>query len=517
MNNKSDYLPNYHDHSVEVKEIPEQVELSAPRFPYNETPSVLANWIKDLAEIKSMPPDYIATGLIVSLATLIAGKVKIQPRKNDSSFLITPNLWGMIIGRPSTMKTPALNLSLEYIKQFEADYTRENELALEEYRYDQMIHEAEEKNAKAELIKNMKNRPGIDKETLKEELRKSPVPEQPTPKRLMTNDSTQEKLAELCSYNPEGILVVRDELIGLLNGLNRFDRPNDKAFYLEGWNGTNNYKTDRMVRGSENIERLILSILGGTQPSNFNKYIREALKNEGGDGLIQRFQVLVYPEVSKVRGIDRTPNQEYKESMQEVFHQFHSLQEKSSFDDFKFDEQAKNILEVWESENFDLTRGGLESNILEAHLGKYISLYCSLALIFTLVEDIDAKEINEKASWQALNWTKYLESHARRIFGFVDDPYYGARKIEEKLNNLIHWVLVPNEDQYITARKIYRKGWSGLKDISQVIRSLNQLEHLGWLKSVKAETGGRPETRFYPHPELRDSFVEDTVYGFGDE
>ena len=56
----------------EFRYLPNQVEKTAPRFPYEFTPKVLANWIQDMAEIKSMPPDYIAVGLITSLATLIA-------------------------------------------------------------------------------------------------------------------------------------------------------------------------------------------------------------------------------------------------------------------------------------------------------------------------------------------------------------------------------------------------------------------------------------------------------------
>ena len=516
MNNNSDYLPNYHDHSAEVKEIPEEIELTASPFPYEDTPSVLSNWIRDMAEIKSMPPDYIAVGLIVSLATLIAGKVKIQPRKNDPRYLVIPNLWGMIIGRPSTMKSPALKLSLKYIEAFEDQLREENKVLLAKYDDVLRMHKNIEKIADGKILKTLKSRPSIDKEELIEKEGVGPKPEPPQQKRLLTNDTSIEMLAVLCSYNPEGILICRDELTGWLRSLDRHDRANDKAFYLEGWNGNVSYTTDRIGRGTQHIENLTLSVLGGTQPGVLDRYIREAVFNQGGDGLLQRFQLMVYPDVVQEEGNGNFPNEDYQRNINEMFDNFYSFSP-NLFDYFLFDEKGQKHYEFFSTDNHKKTRSEQLSSTLEAHLGKYQSLYCSLAMIFTLVEDIDAEEINGHASYQAYIWTNYLESHARRIYGYVDDPYYSAKKIEEKLGDLIHWPLVPDEDQYITARKIYRKGWSGLKDISQVTRSLNQLEHLGWLKSVKAETGGRPETRFYPHPDLKNRYVEEVTYGFGDE
>jgi hypothetical protein len=42
------------------------------------------------------------------------------------------------------------------------------------------------------------------------------APEEPQERRFKSNDSTVEKLGDLLVHNPQGMLVFRDELIGLL-------------------------------------------------------------------------------------------------------------------------------------------------------------------------------------------------------------------------------------------------------------------------------------------------------------
>ena len=506
----------------DFKYFPNQAEETAPRFPYEFTPRILADWIQDTAEIKSMPPDYIAVGLITSLATLIAGKTKVQPKRNDPSWLVTPNLWGMIIGRPSTMKSPALKLSLKYIQAFENQLRVENDDLLQKFNFDLMVHDAQEKIAKEQIKKTMKNRPGIDMEVLREQEGVIPKPELPQAKRLLTNDPTQEKLAELCSYNPEGILVIRDELTGWLRSLDRHDRSNDKAFNLEGWNGNVPYTTDRIGRGTQHIENLTLSVLGGTQPGVLNKYIQEAVSNQGGDGLLQRFQLMVYPDVVQEEGNGNFPNDDYQRSINKMFDNFYSLKT-NDFDFFRFDEKGQKDFNSFEKELFKKTRSGDLTNVLEAHLGKYLVLYCSLALIFTLVEDIDATEINSKACEDANYWCYYLEKHAKRIYGSVEDPYFGARKIVDRLSNLIdfgkfietstmtgtnnvHFAHANN--LYLSIREIQQKKWSGLKHSDEISKALDQLQDLGFVSKALMETQGRNKMIYLLNPRILEYYYE---------
>ena len=68
--------------------------------------------------------------------------------------------------------------------------------------------------------------------------------------RYIVNDPTVEKLLELLRANPNGLLLERDELTGLLRSLDREDRKGDREFYLESWSGDRGFTSDRIVTHS---------------------------------------------------------------------------------------------------------------------------------------------------------------------------------------------------------------------------------------------------------------------------
>ena len=115
-------------------------------------------------------------------------------------------------------------------------------------------------------------------------------------RRYKSNDTTVEKLGELLRENPTGLLVLRDELVGLIASWEREGREGDRAFFLEGWNGNPSFDTDRIKRGSIFIPNLCISIFGGIQPDKLTVYLEQAAHALANDGMLQRFQLLVYPD-----------------------------------------------------------------------------------------------------------------------------------------------------------------------------------------------------------------------------
>jgi hypothetical protein len=140
------------------------------------------------------------------------------------------------------------------------------------------------------------------------------VPEEPILRRYKTEDATVEKISELLLENPRGILVHRDELSGWLRNLEKQGREGDRSFYLEAWNGTGSFDVDRIGRGSLHVPALCLSILGSIQPGPLSTYVYQATQGEkGDDGLLQRFQLLVWPDPpASWRNVDRWPDTEAK-------------------------------------------------------------------------------------------------------------------------------------------------------------------------------------------------------------
>lgn len=70
-------------------------------------PDALRPWIADVAERMQCPPDYPAMGAMVALSSVVGRQVGIRPKRQDD-WTVVPNLWGAVVGRPSLLKTPAL-------------------------------------------------------------------------------------------------------------------------------------------------------------------------------------------------------------------------------------------------------------------------------------------------------------------------------------------------------------------------------------------------------------------------
>ena len=116
-----------------------------------------------------------------------------------------------------------------------------------------------------------------------------------------------EKLGELLQKNTKGLLVHRDEIVGLLASWDRAGHEGDRAFFLEAWNGNEAFDTDRIGRGSIFIPNLCLSLFGGIQPDKLTGYLEQASDALANDGMLQRFQVLVYPNPVKWEYRDEIP------------------------------------------------------------------------------------------------------------------------------------------------------------------------------------------------------------------
>ena len=119
---------------------------------------------------------------------------------------------------------------------------------------------------------------------------------------------------------PTGFLLYRDELTGWLRSLDKVGHETARAFYLEAWNGDGSHEVDRIGRGSLFIKAVCVSVLGGIQPGPLSAYVEGAFDNgEAADGLLQRLQVLVYPDRPDFDPTDLSPDLEARERAYKVF------------------------------------------------------------------------------------------------------------------------------------------------------------------------------------------------------
>jgi putative DNA primase/helicase len=482
--------------------IPDDLQAVVP-FDYNLLPEALREFVADVAERMQCPPDFPAVATMEAIAGVVGKKIGIRPKRQDD-WLVIANLWGAVIGRPGIMKTPAIRQPIKFLHRLQLESKK---------RYEQEMRDYEDKRLAAEAQKKAK------KKAVEEAIRKKqdplevaknfPVdePEAPTPKRYLVNDSTVEKLGELLNLNPNGLTVFRDELIGLLRQLDKEGQEGARAFYLEAWDGLGTFTYDRIVRGTLHIESVTVSMLGGIQPGRLLDYLGAALKGGAGDdGLLQRFQLLVYPDVDKkFRNVDRWPDTSAKARVWAVFQRLDALDpvvvgaQREEGDDgvpfLHFDPMAQGLFDDWRAALEETVRSGDEHPAFESHLAKYRSLVPSLALLIHLVDGAHGP-VGEEATRKAIAWVSYLESHARRIYGIaVNSAAVSGKALAKR-------ILKGELKDGFTLRDIYRKHWAGLSEKQAVEQAVDLLVELGWLRARDVNTGGKPKTYYDINPAL---------------
>ncbi len=458
-------------------------------------PSVLSAYVFDISERQQSPAEFVANACICGLGALAGNRARIRPKSLDD-WEITPNFYGLNVGRPSSMKTPAQDAALGNIYELQDDLRTAWEREQREDGLDAAVAALSALDAKKKAAKAIKDG---DRQAARNLLSpQSDVEnEMPCP-RLIVADSTFEKLGELLSENPRGLLLVRDELPGLLARLERNEFQSERAFYLEAFNGLSSFVFDRIGRGTIHIPRLTLSIIGGIQPSRAAPIVRSAVNGSGDDGLLQRLQLIAWPDDrTDWRWVDRSPSDVAREAYREALRRLHLLTwERADPLVYSFASGAQGLFREWYEGIQKEARAGDLSPALEAYVLKMPKTIAGLALIFHLVDGADGP-VSAEATGRALDWSDYLRTHANRLYASgtvaVEE---GARLIIKRRDAL---------PAHFSCRDVQRKGWAGLVERQDVADAVDLLESTGHVRRLVSGTtpeGGRPSVAYEWHPTL---------------
>ena len=503
-----EYLRSYLDEDEKWPDplsLDEEALSVAPFLP-DMLPEAISPWLADIADRMQVPLDFLASSVVVILGSLIGRRSGIYPKAFDD-WLVVPNLWGAVVGRPSLLKSPAIAEVMKPLEELVAKAIAGHEIELAQYELNEEWYQAKKCAQKDSMRKAAKGKDPKRPSTV-EELSKAV---KPRVKRYKTEDGTVEKIGEILQENPRGILVHRDELVGWLKSLDKYGREGDRAFYLESWNGTGSYTVDRIGRGTIHIPALCISIIGGIQPGPLAAYVREASSGgSGDDGLLQRFQLLVWPNVPKTwEKVDREPDQTARAVAFDVFGKIDAFAPFGPEDDhdckvfaLRFDAEAQVGFDEWRAALEQKLRSGDISPSMESHLAKYRSLMPKLALIFYIVETVGRGEVpvavDLRAAQKAIQWCTYLETHATRLYAS------GRASVLESGRALLRHIRAGHLRDGFSIREVYYgRHWAGLETSDQVAGAIKVLEEFGWVRNEVVKTPGRPSSRIRVHPSIR--------------
>jgi hypothetical protein len=430
---------------------PRSLNDLAPRPPLLDPellPPALRPWLVDVAERLGVPLAAVATPALVSAGALIGSTKKIRPRQYDPDWIEATNLWGLTVASSGLRKSPTMAAALRPLREIENAKVQE---------FDKDRHTRAARRALLERqIKSLERGAGkatttsgtgkTDEERLVELLEQ--LAEVPTePPRIFTNDTTPERLVTLVEANPRGILMVRDEMSGLLNTMARRDGYESfRSLLIEGYSSDAAQKVDRMGREANAVDPFTVSLFGLIQPSVLEPYIRSLNQTEGGDGFFGRFQFVTIVDKDQVTGgIDRTDDVAAKAT---AYATMRSLDEaailslvgspKGHYRLVRFDPDAQEHFDRWYG---DVERQGnmLSGSAYATYLSKSPGAAARLA---NILHEIDAAggashpHVTLEQVRRATGLMDFYAQHARLLYDGKHHPHAIlaraiARKIEQ--------------------------------------------------------------------------------------
>lgn len=390
--------------------------------------------------LNNAPVEYVAVAVLVSAAAVLGGSAVIQPKRDDTDWTVVPTLWGALVGGPSLMKSPSAEAGTNHI--FSKDKAKDSE------------------------------------ET------------------VVINDVTPEAVAITLAENPKGILLYRDELAGWLINLDKEERAAERAFYLQAFNGSGRFVQDRVSRDKIEVDPLIISVLGGIQPSLLLPLLKSRNQGKSNDGLFERMQLMVFPDANP-KFVDMARNPLLELDIENTFQLLKMFRVANQKARFQFSDDA---YQTWKSFSESIVqRLSNESELTQALLGKYPALCAKLALVFHMLSQNDIENIpvtidNEHVV-RAVKWSKLLESHYKRLMNLVDASK-DSSAAETLVSNLAK---LPNP---FSKRDLVRKKWRNLSSTADCEKALQILLQTGHLKVLKKSVNGRVASSYAIHPDF---------------
>jgi len=198
--------------------------IPTPEFPGSILGEYWDRWTIELAASKNTPRDYVGASLLTVAAALIG-----NARTAAAGGWVEPALlWAVLVGNPSAAKSPAMDPFNEMIADLEQELVTETQ-------------EADDVEDSAEAAGTV----------------------------IRLDDVTTQAAAEVAAQNEKGLILIKDELSGLLS---RMGQSGGEPFWLKAY-GARSETVRRKGKRPITVKNLSISMLGGAQPGTLRSFL----------------------------------------------------------------------------------------------------------------------------------------------------------------------------------------------------------------------------------------------------
>ncbi|WP_108813255.1 YfjI family protein [Loktanella sp. Alg231-35] len=451
-----------------------------------------SDWLRDAAEVKGAPVDFVALNLLSSASAIVGNARWAVPWEGWKE---PPIIWGMLIGDPSSGKSPALDAILDPIKAIDNELSAEYKTARKVW------------NEKDELAKLVLAQWKIDAKAAIKEGNEQPAKPSgadagapPIRGRIRITDTTTEKAADLIRDSWRGLLLSRDELSGWLGSMDRYSGGGDRPFWLEAYGGRS-FTVDRKNSPEPIIvDHLSIAILGGTQPDKLDSL----LLHSDDDGLLARF-LTVFPAPMPLKRPTVTLGTEKAQQALERLRKLEPItddkgERRPYF--LHFQEPAQQALQEFRQQCRDWE--GEVSGLMKSHIGKLPGLAVRVATVLALLDCaiMNGEPVNSISAahlGRACHYVgEHMRRHAHRAYGAASMP------AEVKAASRIAEIIQSEGLRQISTREIQRRGLVGLQSAKEIAPAFAVLQGASWIDTIAQSGPGRPAKIFAVNPHLEN-------------
>lgn len=446
-----------------------------------------SEWVREQAESRTCPTDFVAAGLLASAASLIGNARRASPHGRWQE---PTHLWVAVVGDPSSGKTQGLKAVLDVLREIDRDLQaeRKRRRAAHKVQVDRaaVIKAAWREEAK-KAVKEGLAMPDCPPEA-------EPPPFQDVP-RVLISDATIEKVARIVAASPKGVLQERDELAGWFESFNRYSGGSDRPFWLEAYNG-GRYSVDRMSEPDGVIvDRLSVGIVGGLQPDRL-----ELITRDGDDGLPCRF-LYFWPDLMQDFRIKLEAGQD--DGASAALYRLHGLNMVQSNGvskpaPIRLDDLALTHLEVFGQQMRLLA--STASGPIAGVYGKAAGSALRLSAVLSYLLWSSGPRTPEPSSITALvmkNAIDLMEAYflpqARRVFGQASVPE------QERNAKLLAEEILKLTSGTFNARQLGRTAGGPLRRAKAMAEACEVLTELNWIRPIDTKTRRKD---FEIHPKI---------------
>jgi hypothetical protein len=449
-----------------------------PPFPLHAFPGGLQRFATDAAAAAACPVDYVA-GPMLALSGAAVGATRALLVKQG--YAERPALYVAVVGRPGGGKTPALKTAAAPIHNTQARLHAMYQKELEEARA------AAEKSGKRAKVK------------------------MPQERAVYVSDVTVEALADLLERTPRGLVVIADELTGLVARLNQYKRGQggDRQFYLSAWAGDpvsvhrKNPDSPRVYVGHP-----FLAVLGGLPPGMVSQLSGGVRRLD--DGFLDRF-LFVSPDDPDAAGETwRCVGKDEAECWRLALDRLFTLQQEAGEHGprpryVKLTTCGRRAWEEFTCGQAAQLNAGKVPDHLRGPWSKHRGYCARIALVLHMLRwaagEVEDEDVDGESVGRAAEVIAYFQGHCRRVYHALDaDPEVAAAR------HVKDWLEAHPELRIFTRRDVHQALRNGerFSDPASLKEPLEMLERYGYLRRKSAdprERGpGRPSDCFERNP-----------------